>query len=151
MAFGTTRAAIDELVELAGKKTPAYTLSPLRERPVAQSQVAEAEAKLGAARAYLYEAFQEFWSEAEQGHMLPQKQKDKILLASTHGIQAAAEAVDLVQKAAGTSGIRRERTFERHFRDVHVIAQHAFTSSSRFQSVGRSIFGLPSDWPFAPF
>ena len=83
--------------------------------------------------------------------MLPQKQKDKIQLASTHGIQAAAEAVDLVHKAAGTSSIRREKDFERHFRDVHVITQHAFTSESRFQSVGRAMFGLPSDWPFAPF
>ena len=151
VAFGIARAAIDELVELAGKKTPAYTPSPLRERPVAQSQVAEAEAKLGAARAYLYEAFEEFWSEAEQGHMLPQKQKDKILLASTHGMQAAAEAVDLVHKAAGTSSIRREKGIERHFRDVHVVTQHAFTSAGRFQSVGRAMFGLPSDWPFAPF
>jgi alkylation response protein AidB-like acyl-CoA dehydrogenase len=151
VAFGIAQAAIDELVELAEKKTPAYTSLPLRERPVAQSQVAEAEAKLGSARAYLYEAFREFWSDAQQGHMLPQKQKDKIQLASTHGIQAAAEAVDLVYKAAGASGIRREKDFERHFRDVHVITQHAFISASRFQSIGRAMFGLPSDWPFAPF
>ena len=151
VAFGVAQAAIDDLVGLAEKKTPAYTPSPLRERPVAQAQVAQAEAKLGSARAYLYEAFREFWNDAGQGHMLPQKQKDKIQLASTHGIQAAAEAVDLVHKAAGTSSIRREKEFERHFRDVHVITQHAFTSESRFQSVGRTMFGLPSDWPFAPF
>jgi len=151
VAFGVAAAAIDELVEFAVNKTPAYTPSPLRERPVAQSQIAEAEAKLGSARAYLYQAFDEFWDEAKQGQMLPQKQKTKVHLAATHGIQAAAEAVDLVHKAAGTSGIRREKSIERHFRDVHVITQHAFTSASRYQSVGRSMFGLPSDWPFAPF
>ena len=151
VAFGVAAAAIEELVDIAINKTPAYTPSALRERPVAQSQIAEAEAKLGSARAYLYDAFDEFWDRAKQGQMLPQKQKDKIQLASTHGIQAAAEAVDLVQRAAGTSGIRREMGIERRFRDVHVITQHAFTSAARFQSVGRSIFGLPSDWPFAPF
>lgn len=150
VAFGIARAAIDELVDLA-EKAPAYTPSPLRERPVAQAQVAEAEAKLGAARAFLHEAHREFWDDAVRGQLIPQDQKNKIQLAATHGVKAAAEAVDLVHAAAGTSGIRREKTLERHFRDVHVITQHAFTSASRFQSVGRSMFGLPSDWPFAPF
>ncbi len=151
VAFGVAGAAIKQLVDIALNKTPAYTRSKLRERPVAQYQIAEAEAKLGSARAYLYHAFDEFWDRATEGHMLPQKQKDKIQLASTHGIQAAAEAVDLVQGISGTSGIRRETGIERHFRDIHVITKHAFTSAARFQSVGRTIFGLPSDWPFAPF
>ena len=118
---------------------------------MAQVQVAEAEAKLGAARAYLHEAHREFWDDAVQGQMIPQERKIKIQLAATHGIKAAAEAVDLVHAAAGTSGIRCEKTLERHFRDVHVITQHAFTSASRFQGIGRSMFGLASDWPFAPF
>lgn len=151
VAFGIARSAIGDLVDLATTKTPAYTPSPLCERAVAQAQVAEAQAKLGAARAYLHESFREFWEEAEQGHALPQTQKDKIQLASTYGVQTAAEAVELVHKASGTSGMRRERDFERHFRDIHSITQHAFTSAGRYQSVGRSKFGLASDWPFAAF
>src|SRR5262249_51894262 len=55
-ALGVARAAIDELIELATIKTPFYTGKVLRDREVVQSQVARAEAKLQAARAYLHGA-----------------------------------------------------------------------------------------------
>ena len=51
-ALGIARAAIDGLIELARKKTPSFTGSVLGQRQVVQRQVAEAEATLGAGRAY---------------------------------------------------------------------------------------------------
>ncbi len=54
-ALGVARAAIDDLLELARAKTPSYTGATLRARQVVQRQVAEAEATLGAGRAYLYD------------------------------------------------------------------------------------------------
>jgi len=147
-SLGTARAAIDALVALASKKTPNYTRSPLAERPVAQMQAARAEALLGAARAYLYETVRDAWETAEQGQFLAQKQKMAIQLAVSHAIRSAADAVDLVHQAAGTSGIRLEQPFERYFRDANVMTQHAFGSASRFESVGKLMFGLETDWPF---
>ena len=148
VATGIARAAIDALVELATRKTPALMGSPLRERSVVQAHIAQAEAKLEAARAYLYGVFREIWDEAVEGQVLDLERKMKVQLASTHAVMSAAEAVDLVHAAAGTSGIRKDRQFERHFRDIHVITQHAFVSPSRFESVGKLLFGLESDWPF---
>jgi alkylation response protein AidB-like acyl-CoA dehydrogenase len=58
-ALGIARAAIDDLLALAGTKTPSYTGAALGQRQVVQRQVAEAEATLGAGRAYLYTTFQE--------------------------------------------------------------------------------------------
>ncbi|MCP5113720.1 MAG: hydroxylase, partial [bacterium] len=98
-ALGVARATIDELVELAKRKTPRYTRSKLRERQVAQAQVAEAEASLGAGRAYLHEAFGEAFEAVSSGHRLPQEQKIKMQLATTYAIQSAAKAVDLVHAA----------------------------------------------------
>ena len=46
--------------------------------------------------------------------------------ASTHAVTACAQAVDLVHAAAGATGFRDE-AFHRHFRDIHVVTQHAFT------------------------
>lgn len=148
VATGIARAAIDELRALAAKKTPAYMPSPLRQRAMAQSQVARAEARLEAARAYLYEAFRETWDNAVAGRFITLPLKMKVVLAAIHATQAAAEAVDLVHAAAGTSGIREEHRFERHFRDVHVITQHAYISANRYESVGQHFFGLQSDWGF---
>ena len=58
-ALGIARAAIDDLIALARTKTPSYTGASLGQRQVVQRQVAEAEATLGAGRAYLYDTFQE--------------------------------------------------------------------------------------------
>lgn len=151
VALGVARAAIDELVAVATKKTPAYTASPLSQRSVAQSQVAQAEAKLGAARAYVYEALREVFENGVAGQFVGMQHKTKVELAAIHAAITAAEAVDLVHAAAGSSGIREERSFERHFRDAHVITQHAYFSASRYESVGKLIFGLESDWGFFEF
>lgn len=147
-ALGTARAAIDALIELANKKTPNYTRSPLAERSVAQVQVARAEALLGSARAYLYESVRDAWDMASQGHFLTLKEKMAIQLAVCQTMSASAEAVDLVHQAAGTTAIREGLPFERYFRDAHVMTQHAFGSLSRFESVGKLMFGLETDWPF---
>ena len=145
-ALGVARAAIDDLVGLAKRKTPQYTQSALGERPVVQAQVAQAEALLGAGRAYLHEALREVWDSATQGRMINQRQKIKLQLASTYAVEAAAQAVDLVHRAAGATAIRNESPFERHFRDVHTMTQHAFICSSRYESVGQLLFGLESEW-----
>ena len=150
-ALGIARAALDEFVEMAGKKTPAYTGTSLRERPVVQAQVAQAEAELGAGRAYLYETFAAAWDDVTHQRPITMGRKADMQRASTHAVLAAARAVDLLHAALGATGIRQEYTFERHFRDVHVITQHAFISASRYESVGQIMLGLDPDWSFFAF
>ncbi len=148
--IGVARAAVDALIELASKKTPAYTGKTLRDRAVAQAQAAQAKALVGAARAYLNDALRDAWETALAGERPGKEQKIAIQLASTHAVLASAQAVDLVHAAAGATGFRDER-FHRHFRDAHVMTQHAFVNASRYESVGQLLFGLDSDWPFFAF
>jgi hypothetical protein len=51
-----------------------------------------------------------------------------------------------VNDAVGTSSIRNESPFERHFRDAHVLLQHSDKSSARYDSAGRLMLGLENDW-----
>ena len=113
--------------------------------------MAEAEATLGAGRAYLYTTFQENWDAAVQGAELTLDRKLKMQLATTHAIVCAAKAVELVPAAACTSSIRNEYQFQKYFRDVHTITQHAFASASRYESVGALMLGAESDWGFFAF
>jgi alkylation response protein AidB-like acyl-CoA dehydrogenase len=147
-ALAIGRAAVDALIELGKRKTPAYTQTPLQRRPVVQLQVAKAEALLGAARAYLHDSLHDAWRTANQEQMISREQKMRIQLAASFANQAAAEAVDLVHAAAGTSSIRTEQPFQQHFRDVHTLTQHAFASASRYESVGKLLLGVETDWPF---
>lgn len=110
--------------------------------------IGEAEATLGAARAYVYEALQEVWDKALQGRVIDMPGKMKLQLAATHAAAAAARAVDLVHAAVGTTGIRDEHRFQRHFRDVHTITQHAYISAGRYESGGQYFLGVPIEWPF---
>ena len=148
VALGIARAAIDDLLGMAGRKTPAYTARTLRDRELVHRAVGEAEATLGAARAFLYEALQGAWDRALAGERIDMPRKMKLQLAATHAAQSAARVVDLVHAAVGASGIREEQRFQRHFRDAHTITQHAFISASRYDSGGQYYLDVPIEWPF---
>jgi alkylation response protein AidB-like acyl-CoA dehydrogenase len=151
VALGIARAAIEDVVQLAGVKTPAYTGIPLRERPSAQSQIAQAEGHRAAAWAYLRETLAAAYATCGTGRILTTDQRRDIQLASCHAVQAAATAVRLVHEVAGSSAIRNSQPFAAHFRNVHTVTQHAFTSASRYESVGQLMLGLPPEWPFFAF
>lgn len=147
-SLGVAKAAINEIITLAKEKTPNYTTTLLRDRKDAQSQIASAKASLDAGRAFLHEALREGMEEAQKGNFLSMDQKLKIQLATTFAIQSAAKAVDKIHQIAGSSGIRNEFRFQKYFRDVHTMSQHAASSVSRYQSVGNVMFGNELDWPF---
>jgi indole-3-acetate monooxygenase len=150
-ALGIAQAAIDEFAELATKKTPSYTTTMLKDRPIVQLRFATAVATVESARAYLHEAFDAAWQAALDGRSLDLAGKARLQLASSHAPIAAVEAVDLIHSLAGTAGIRNDQTFQRHFRDAHVITQHAFVCESRMEAVGQVRFGLDPNWPFLDF
>jgi alkylation response protein AidB-like acyl-CoA dehydrogenase len=150
-ALGVARAAIGALIELARLKTPTFTAASLAHRHVVQRQVAEAEASLGGGRAYLYDTFQHAWNVAMRAEEITLDLKLKMQLATTHAVACAAKAVDLVHAAAGASAIRNEYPFQQYFRDLHTMTQHAFSSASRYESVGAVMLGAESDWGFFVF
>ena len=86
-----------------------------------------------------------------RGEGITLDRKLKMQLAISHGVACAARAVDLVHAASGTASIRDEHRFQRQFRDVHTMTQHAFSSESRYESAGQLILGLDSDWGFFAF
>ena len=147
-ALGIARAAIDDLLGLAARKAPAYLATPLRDRTPVQAAIGEAEATLGAGRAYLYEALREIWEKALEGRLIDMPGKMKLQLAATYAVTAAVKVVDLVHKAVGATGIRDEHRFQRYFRDVHTLEQHAYISTARYESAGQYFLGVPIEWPF---
>jgi alkylation response protein AidB-like acyl-CoA dehydrogenase len=144
VALGLARAAIDELVELAGAKTSTGASRTLANRPGTQSEVALAEATLRSARAFYYEAIENAWQEALVGKLTTPSRRD-IRLATTHATRAAAETVDRMYHLGGGTSVYHNSPLQRIFRDVHVATQHIMVGPATLELTGRLLLGLETD------
>ena len=152
VSVGVAGAAVDAAVQLCKTKTPAYNAVPLREQQLAQFHMGKAKARVEASRDTLYRAAAEAYDDVVQSTaLLSVDAKIRLQLAVSFAAEACAEAVRLVNDAVGTSSIRLEYPFERHFRDAHVLLQHSSKSSPRYGSAGRLMFGLDNDWVWLGF
>jgi alkylation response protein AidB-like acyl-CoA dehydrogenase len=147
VVLGTARHALDALNELARVKVPAASRATLRERPIAQTQVAQAEGLLRAARAYFHQCNDEVWRKGEAGEDFSLEDRAQVRLACVTAAKLAVQAVDLVADAAGMNSAQTSSPIERCWRDVHTASQHVLMNTARFEVVGRVLFGLDPGSP----
>jgi alkylation response protein AidB-like acyl-CoA dehydrogenase len=146
VSVGVAAAAVSEVIELVKTKTPAYNTVALRDQQLAQHTAGKAMARVNAARDTLHRAAEDAYDEVATGSLLSWDTKARLQLALSFAAEASAEAVRMSADVAGSSAIRLEQRFERHFRDVHVLVQHASKASPRYATAGRLLFGLENDW-----
>ncbi|HXR13404.1 MAG TPA: acyl-CoA dehydrogenase family protein [Solirubrobacteraceae bacterium] len=146
-ALGVARRCIDELRTL---------LEGRRGRPdrLAQSDrfhydYASAEAKLRAARAFVYETWAEVQETVRSGDPLSLEQNTLYRLALQHVTSTALEVAAFVYEAGGTTALRAG-AIQRCFRDIHAGAQHMICSPPVRQAAGRVLAGLAPEeqWLF---
>jgi len=145
-AMGIARGALDAFKELASSKSTTMSTALLRDRPLVQSRVAEAEAILSAGRAYVLLAASDLWTRASQGESELDAAIVQARLAITHGMHEAVRVVDMVFHAAGTNAVYERNPLERHFRNIHVAVQHAAGLPAHMEAAGKALLGLrPAD------
>ncbi|MSP01854.1 MAG: hypothetical protein EXR07_12510 [Acetobacteraceae bacterium] len=145
-ALGIARGAIDAFVDLAGREGTTMSPELLRNRPYAQARLAEAEAIVNAARAYVIDAVGTAWAAACSGTADMDRPVAQARLAIAHGMRESVRAVDLVFHAAGTNAVYNKNPLERYFRDAHVAVQHLAALPVHFESAGKVLMGLrPTD------
>jgi alkylation response protein AidB-like acyl-CoA dehydrogenase len=142
VALGIGRAVLNAFVELAGDKTPRGAQRTLRDNNVVQSQVAQCEARLIAARAFLLGSLEQIWRDIADDARLTLNHNTTIRLASTWAIHQAREVVDTVYHAAGATAIFESNPFERRFRDLHTVIQQYQGRQAHFETVGQILLGL---------
>jgi len=144
VAFGIARAMLSEFIALASRKAP-RGLARLADSAVVQADVARAEARLGSARAYLFETLSDIYAHADDVAPIDIADRARVRLACTNAIQAAAEVVDLAYKAAGVDAIFPGSPFERRFRDMHTLSQQIQARNAHFEQVGQVLLGVPPE------
>ncbi len=144
VALGIARAAIELLIEIGAEKRTAGSSTVLRDKPMAQADLARAEALLGAGRAYLFGELGTMWEDAVAGRAIELRARAAVRLAACHATQCAIQVVDLMYQSAGGAALFQSGRLERCLRDVHAAGQHiAVNMQANLEPVGRVLFGLP--------
>lgn len=142
-ALGIARGAIDTFIDMATTTSSTMSTALLRDRPMVQMRLAEAEAILGGARAYVMESVRTAWQAALDGTIDARQHGVPLRLAITHSIHEAVCVVDIVFHAAGTNAVYRKNPLERYFRDIHVAVQHAAALPLHIEAAGKVLMGHP--------
>jgi alkylation response protein AidB-like acyl-CoA dehydrogenase len=145
VAFGIARSTLDAFIELARDKIPRGAKRTLRDDNVVQSQVAQSEARLRAARAFLLGSLEQIWRDIAQSRRLTLDHNTTIRLASTWAIHQAKDVVDTAYHAAGATAIFESNPFERRLRDVHTVIQQYQGRQAHFATVGQVLLGLQAE------
>ena len=142
VALGIARGSLDDLIRLAQTKVQRAAWSPLRDSHVFQSQLAELEAKRGAAKAYQQATPAEITDRVVDIRLLSMSDRAKIRLATTYAISEATDVVQKVYRLAGSTAIFENQPFERRFRDMHAVSQQMQARYTHFETVGRHLMDL---------
>jgi alkylation response protein AidB-like acyl-CoA dehydrogenase len=149
-ACGIGRRALDELAanvrERGGLKNPQGASDAF------QQGFAKAEGTYRAARALVYETWNDVQETLKQGTELSTRQQTLIRLAMSHVTWASHEVVSWVYQSSGTNALRNS-TIQRLFRDMHAGTQHLVASPPVKGAIGRELAGLPENghWQFVDY
>src|SRR5215212_1540 len=140
-ALGIARAAVDTLTALVRSKrqTGSGAEAYVRDRPYVQVAVAQAEALVRGARAYLWEATREVWAEACSTGTLSAESRVLVRLANSAAFESSVRAVDLMYAVGGGSSVYRTSPLQRYFRDIHTASQHSVVSPGSFELIGQAL------------
>ncbi len=145
VGLGIAARAVEEIEALAVVKTPQYTTVPLSEQTGAQLDLATAEARLSAARAFLHTEVAKRWAAAEADTPSADHDRARLRLACSHAAAESAAVTRLTFSTAGGSAVFESSPLQRCLRDAHVAAQHGLVSRRLFETYAKVRLGVATD------
>lgn len=140
--LGVARRALDELVELAQRKSRRFDGSALRDDEVVQVEVARLDGTLAAARSYVLVSAGDLWNTVQAGEPVGVIQRAAMGSAVQHAVRSGLHVVDTAFRLAGGGVLYDSHPLQRCLRDLHAGAQHLAFSLSPERGVGRTLLGL---------
>ncbi len=142
VSMGIARSMLDALKDLAQAKKPSNTARTLRDNPVMHHLIAENEAKLRSARAFVLEAIHDGQTAIQRTGALGTENRVLLRLASTTAIRRAKEVAEFAYHEAGATAIFTSNPFERKMRDIHASAQQVQGRTGHIEVCGQYFLGL---------
>lgn len=145
VALGIGRRAIDELVAIAGTKTPTGGQRPIAQRAALQADLARAEATLRSGRSFLLDTIGSVEQVVTERGQVDLENRALLRLAATHATRNAADVVTSMYQAGGGTSIYDSSPLQRQLRDIHVVTQHLLVGPATLELAGRVLLGITTD------
>jgi 3-hydroxy-9,10-secoandrosta-1,3,5(10)-triene-9,17-dione monooxygenase len=146
VALGNAQACLDDYVEVARHRASTHNRAKLGDLQSTQIKIAEASAKIDAARLIMRSACVLAMADARRGYFPDIAAKTKLRRDGAFAVNLCTEAVSLLFAASGARGLFAGAALQRQFRDAHAINSHlAFNFDAAGTNYGRVALGLPSE------
>jgi 3-hydroxy-9,10-secoandrosta-1,3,5(10)-triene-9,17-dione monooxygenase len=146
VALGNAQACLDDYVDIARHRASTYNRAKLGDLQSTQIKIAEASAKIDAARLIMRSTCIEAMADARRGHVPDIAAKTSLRRDGAYSVNLCTEAVSLLFAASGARGLFTTGALQRQFRDGHAINSHiAFNFDAAGTNYGRVALGLPSE------
>ena len=146
VALGNAQACLDDYIEIARHRASTYNRTKLGDLQSTQIKIAEASAKIDAARLIMRSNCLEAMAAARRGEISDMAVKTRLRRDGAYSVNLCTEAVSLLFAASGARGLFTTGPLQRQFRDAHAINSHiAFNFDVAGTNYGRVALSLPSE------
>lgn len=146
VALGNAQACLDDYAEVARHRISTYNRAKLSDFQSTQIKIAEASAKIDAARLIMRAACIEAMEHARGKHTPDMAIKTRYRRDGAFSVNLCTDAVSMLFAASGARGLFTTGVLQRQFRDAHAINSHlAFNFDAAGTNYGRVALGLPSE------
>lgn len=146
VALGNAQACLDDYAEVARHRVSTYNRAKLSDFQSTQIKIAEASAKIDAARLIMRSACLDAMEHARRGQVPDMAIKTRYRRDGAFSVNLCTDAVSMLFAASGARGLFTTGVLQRQFRDAHAINSHlAFNFDAAGTNYGRVALGLPSE------
>src|SRR5712672_3532516 len=146
VGLGNAQACLNDYVEFARHRASTYNRAKLSDMQTTQIKIAEASAKIDAARLLMRANCLNAMADARCGHIPDIAAKTKLRRDGAFSVNLCTAAVSLLFTASGARSLFTSGPLQRQFRDAHAVNSHlAFNFDAAGTNYGRVALGLPSE------
>ena len=146
VGLGNAQACLNDYVELARHRASTYNRAKVSDMQTTQVKIAEASAKVDAARLIMRSNCIDAMADARRGHVPDIAAKTRLRRDGAFSVNLCTDVVSLLFAASGARSLFTSGALQRQFRDAHAVNSHlAFNFDAAGTNYGRVALGLPSE------
>ena len=146
VGLGNAQACLNDYVEFARHRASTYNRAKVSDMQTTQIKIAEASAKIDAARLIMRTNCIDAMADARNGRIPDIADKTRLRRDGAFSVNLCTEAVSLLFAASGARSLFTSGALQRQFRDAHAVNSHlAFNFDAAGTNYGRVALGLPSE------